>query len=81
VYDKVSEAIGKPMSVAMFISALYNTMGEYHVMRDEPASQLSTAVKIEALRLLNASLSNPCGTTGLEIMLSILTLGVGVMVS
>ena len=69
------------MSAAMFISALYNTIGEYHAVRDEPASQLSTAVKIEALRLLNASVSNPRDTTRLETMLSILTLGVGVMVS
>lgn len=69
------------MSAAMFISALYNTIGEYHVMRDELTSQLSTAVKMEALRLLNASLSNPHGTTRLEIVLSILTLGIGVMVS
>ena len=81
MYDKVLEAIGKPMSTAMFISALYNTIGEYHVMRDEPTSQLSTVVKMEALRLLNASLSNPQGTTELETMLSILTLGIGVMVS
>jgi hypothetical protein len=65
----------------MFVSALYNTIGDYHAMRDEPVSQLSTAVKMEALRLLNASLSNPDGTTGLEIMLSIVTLGAGVMVS
>jgi hypothetical protein len=50
-------------------------------MRDELTSQLSTAVKMEALRLLNASLSNPRGTTRLEIVLSILTLGIGVMVS
>ena len=81
VYDKVSEAIGKPLSAAMFVSALYNVIGDYHAMRDEPVSKLSIAVKMEALRLLNASLSNPEGTTGLEIMLSIVTLGAGVMVS
>ena len=48
-------------------------------MRDEPVSQLSTAVKMEALRLINASLSNPAGTNALEIVFSIVTLGAGAM--
>jgi hypothetical protein len=81
VYDKVSEAVGIPLSASMFVSAIYNTIGDYHAMRDEPVCQLSASVKMEALRLLNTTLSSPGGTTGLEIMLSIVTLGAGVMVS
>jgi hypothetical protein len=50
-------------------------------MRDEPASQFSMALRIEAVRLLNATLSNPEGTNGLEIVSSILMLSGGIMVS
>jgi hypothetical protein len=50
-------------------------------MRDETASQFSTALKMEAVRLLNATLSSPEGTNGLEIASSIVMLSGGVMVS
>lgn len=50
-------------------------------MRDEAASQFSTVLKIEAVRLLNVTLSNPVGTNELEIAASILMLTRGVMVS
>ena len=73
------EALNKPLSAATFVSALYSTMGEYHVMRDEPAPQLSTAVKIEALRLVNSGLSNLTDSTGLELLFSIVSLGAGSM--
>lgn len=81
LYLKLAAANGKPLSPAIFVCILYNTMGDYHAMRDQPISQFSTALKIEAIRLLNASLSNLEGTTELEVASSILMLGGASMVS
>jgi hypothetical protein len=80
MFDKVFDAVAKPPSAAMIVTALYNAIGEYHALRDEKASQLSIAVKMEALRLVNASLSNADDTTRLEIMLNIIAVAAGVMV-
>lgn len=81
MFDKVFDAVAKPLSAAMIVTALYNAIGEYHALRDEKESQLSIAVKMEALRLVNASLSNADDTNGLEIMLNIIAIAAGVMVS
>jgi hypothetical protein len=81
VFDKAFEAVAKPPSATMIVNALYKATGEYHALRDEPASQLSIAVQVDALRLVNASLSHAENTTRLEIMLNIIAVGAGVMVS
>jgi hypothetical protein len=83
IYDKVSEAIRGPLSAAFFLSAIYNTIGDYHAMRDEDAyaSEISTAIKIEALRLLNPSLSNAEVPARLDNMFSIVLVGARAMVS